>query len=345
MSEAPPFWFQKPGVAAWALWPLSAVYARVAAHRMSAEPKYVSSVPVLCIGNFIAGGAGKTPTAIAIAKMARDMNLRPGFLSRGYGGNVHQPTLVDIKSHNARDVGDEPLILGLYAATVVSPDRVAGAKLLEQQDVDIIIMDDGFQNPALHKDYSLMVVDAGRGIGNGYCLPAGPMRAGLRTQLAAASAVLLIGKSEAGTQIVRTGAKMAKPILSAEIEVRRRDDWENMPVLAYAGIADPTKFYKSLESTGAEIVAKKNFHDHHPYSNEECADLLSLATKNGLTLVTTEKDSVRLVRSGDLQQKLRAASKVLHVDLAFENPKMVELILKDTIRFAEENRLKRKRSA
>ena len=340
MSEAPPFWFQKPGFAAWALSPLGFIYGRIAAGRMQSKPGHVSNVPVLCVGNLIAGGAGKTPTAIAIAKIARQSGFRPGFLSRGYGGNVHSPTLVDIKTHNCRDVGDEPLILGLYGETVVSPDRPAGAQLLEEQGVDLIIMDDGFQNPSLHKDYTLAVVDAGRGIGNGFCIPAGPMRAELKTQLAMASGLLLIGNSDAGTKIVRMSAKMAKPIITADIAVRKPEQWQGENVLAFAGIADPTKFYKSLETAGANIVATREFHDHHPYSDGECQELMAEAQAKGLTLVTTEKDAVRLVRTGGRQQELRKVCKVMHIDLSFENPKMVETMLRDTVRRAEEIRLK-----
>ena len=343
MSEAPPFWFQKPGLAAWALSPFSLIYGEIATRRMLARHRSVSKVPVLCIGNFIAGGAGKTPTAIAIAKIAREMGLRPGFLSRGYGGSVNKPTLVDIQTHNARDVGDEPMILGLYGTTVVSPDRPAGAALLEEQEVDFILMDDGFQNPSLHKDYSLAVVDARRGVGNGFCIPAGPMRARVRPQLAAASAILLIGQSQAGTDIVRKAAKMAKPILTAEIKVRRKQEWEGARVLAFSGIADPAKFHVSLRGCGAEIVAHSNFHDHHPFSAEECDDLIARAKSQNLQLVTTEKDAVRLIRMGDAQQKLRAMSKVLHIDLAFENPKMVEVIIRDTLKHAADFRLALKR--
>ncbi|MEE9315270.1 MAG: tetraacyldisaccharide 4'-kinase [Rhizobiaceae bacterium] len=342
MSEAPPFWFQKPGIAAWALSPIGAIYGAITAKRMQKTDGVVTKTPVLCIGNFITGGAGKTPTAIAIAKIARELGLRPGFLSRGYGGSITKPTIVDIKAHNAKDVGDEPLILGLYAVTVISPNRPAGAALLEEQGIDIILMDDGFQNPSLHKDYSLAVVDASRGIGNGFCMPAGPMRAPLRPQLALASAILLIGKSEAGTRVVRKAAKMAKPILEAEIIARRADDWTGQRVLAYAGIADPSKFYASLEAVGAEVVERRNFHDHHPYSAEECHDLLTRAKSEKLTLVTTEKDSVRLIRMGEGQQELRTASKVLNVDLKFENPKMVEVIIRDTIKRAAEFRISKK---
>jgi len=290
-----------------------------------------SNAPVLCVGNLIAGGAGKTPTAIAIAKIARQMGLRPGFLSRGYGSSSNSPTLVDIKQHSAHDVGDEPLILALYANTVVSPDRPAGAAMLEAQDVDLIIMDDGFQNPSLHKDYSLIVVDAGRGIGNGFCIPAGPLRAGLQTQLAAATAVLLIGRSDAGTQVVRRCARIAKPVLSAGITVRKPTGWQDLDVLAYSGIADPSKFHASLTSVGANVVASRSFHDHHPFSAEECRELLAEAREKDLTLVTTEKDSVRLVRAGTVQQELRSASKTLFIDLGFENPKLVEMAIQTTV--------------
>ncbi|MEE9375314.1 MAG: tetraacyldisaccharide 4'-kinase [Rhizobiaceae bacterium] len=342
MSEAPPFWFQKPGLAAWALSPVGMLYGAVTARRMMQDSGVISTIPVLCIGNFITGGAGKTPTAIAIAKIARDLGLRPGFLSRGYGGSITKPTVVDIKTHNAKDVGDEPLILGLYGITVVSADRPAGASILAEQGIDIIIMDDGFQNPSLHKDYSLAVVDATRGIGNGFCMPAGPLRAPLKPQLAQANAILLIGKSKAGTNVVRRAAKMAKPILEAQIVARHQKQWQEERVLAYAGIADPNKFYRSLESVGAVVVETRNFHDHHPFSTEECQELLAQANSQDLTLVTTEKDSVRLIRSGDIQQELRAASKVLTVDLHFENKKMVEVIIRDTLKRAAEYRLSKK---
>lgn len=339
MSEAPPFWFQKPGLAAWLLSPFSGLYGQIATRRMQAGHSYVSSLPVFCVGNFIAGGAGKTPTAIALAKIARKMDLKPGFLSRGYGGGVNKPTLVDIRSHNAQDVGDEPLILAQYAPTVVSADRPAGARMLEEQNVDLIFMDDGFQNASLHKDYSLLVVDAGRGLGNGYCIPAGPMRAPLRPQLALASGLLLIGQSQAGTEVVRKAAKMAKPVLLAEIAVRKPQTWQGKKVLAYCGIASPRKFHKSLEECGAEIVETRNFHDHHPYTHDECKELLDLAVEKGLTLVTTEKDHMRLSRMGESQKALQSVSLVLQIDLKFENPKMVEVALRDTIKRAADFRL------
>lgn len=340
MSEAPPFWFRRPGLFAWGLAPFSSVYGRIAARRMAAAPKAISRLPVLCIGNLVVGGAGKTPTAIALARIARDLGIRPGFLSRGYGGSLREATRVDEKGHNARDVGDEPLILARYGVTIVAADRAAGAALLQSEGVDLIIMDDGFQNPQLHKDYSLVVVDAVRGIGNGYCMPAGPVRASLSTQLAHASAILLIGKSKAGTSLVRKAAKAAKPVLTGTMEVRRRAGWNGMQALAYAGIAVPEKFYDSLEALGVEVLERQSFHDHHPFSPEECQDLIARADRQGLALVTTEKDAARLARMGQFQEALRAKSRILLIDMEFENRKMGEMIVRETVRRAETFRLR-----
>jgi len=340
VSEAPPFWFQRPGLLAWALSPFGFIYGRIAARRMMAASRVVPQIPVLCIGNFIVGGAGKTPTVIAVAELAKSMGMKPGFLSRGYGGAVHEATLVHPQEHNAHDVGDEPLMLCHKGPTVVSPDRVAGADLLARQDIDIVIMDDGFQNPSLHKDCSLVVVDIRRGLGNGYAMPAGPLRAELKVQMAAVSALLLIGESGTVPEVVRKAARMAKPILTADLKVKKPDVWRGIKVLAYAGIADPQKFYASLRQAGADIVGSSSFHDHHPYSNDECEDLLKRARSEGLTLVTTEKDAARLAGTGPHQEELLATSQVFKVELEFENPKMVEMLLRDTVRRAREYRIR-----
>ncbi len=340
MSEAPPFWFQKPGFAAYALSPVAKIYGHIAGKRMKVTPSYTAAVPVLCIGNFVTGGAGKTPTAIAIAKAVRNMNMRPGFLSRGYGGSISSPTVVDPSTHNSKDVGDEPLILCDYATTVVSPDRVAGAKLLEQQNVDFIIMDDGFQNASLLKDYSLAVVDSRRGIGNGFCIPAGPIRANMRTQLSAAHAVLVIGKLEAGLTVIREAAKMAKPVLSAEIKGIQSEALQGVHVLAYSGIADPEKFHTSLEDAGAIVTAFRNFHDHHPYTAQECRELLEQARDEKLVPVTTSKDAARLRGMGREQDSLRSVSKVLNIEIEFENPNMIAMMVKSAIKNAETRRVR-----
>ncbi|MFD0916128.1 tetraacyldisaccharide 4'-kinase [Pseudahrensia aquimaris] len=331
MSEAPPFWFTKAGVPAWALSPLGFIYGRVAAKRMTQKASNMADVPVVCVGNFITGGAGKTPTALALGRIVKDMGLKHGFLSRGYGGSVNTPTLVDTEKNNAKDVGDEPLLLAQQAPTVVAADRPAGAALLVEQRVDIIIMDDGFQNPSLHKDFSLAVVDARRGIGNGFCIPAGPVRANLGIQLLASDAVLLIGKAPGAAQVIRKAARAAKPILEAQISIDNPQDFEGRRVLAFSGLADNKKFHISLEQAGAEIVEVRNFHDHHPFSTEECRELLSYASAEKLVLVTTEKDHIRLRRMGGAQELLHTQSHPLRIHLTFDNPRTVEGLLEKMI--------------
>lgn len=331
MSEAPPFWFNKPGIAAWLLAPFGFIYGKIAGRRMSVPASAIPPVPVLCVGNFVVGGAGKTPTVIAITKIAKGMGLTPGILSRGYGGSVNVPTLVDTQRHNAHDVGDEPLLLADHALTVVSSDRPAGAQMLSEAGVDFIIMDDGFQNPRLHKDFSLVVVDARRGTGNGFVIPAGPIRASLKTQLVKASAVLLIGRAPGSAQIIRQSARAAKPILQGEVVVENGETFKDRRVMAFSGLADNAKFHISLEKSGAHIVEKRNFHDHHPFTTEECRDLLAHASAEKLILVTTEKDHIRLRKMGGAQELLHSQSHPLRIHLEFENDRMIEGILEKMI--------------
>ncbi len=341
-SEAPPFWFQNPGVLAWALAPLGFVYGQVAGRRMAMNPSYVSTLPVLCVGNFITGGAGKTPTTLALAKVVKSMGLAAGFLSRGYGGSSTEALFVDSTRHDAGLVGDEPLLLAESGPTVVSADRPAGARLLETQKVDVIIMDDGFQNPSLHKDFSIAVVDAYRGMGNGFCIPAGPLRADLKSQITAASAILLVGKSDFPSPLVRHAARMARPVLQATVETKDRARWEGRKVLAFAGIADPYKFYRSLSEAGAEVVSEVNFHDHHPFTAEECQELLTRAKDEKLILATTSKDHARLRGMGQSQDELARQVDVLDVELEFENPNRVTLMLEQA--FEEAKQFRRERS-
>ena len=341
MSEAPPFWFAKPGIAGWLLSPVGALFGAVSAQRMRRAPTYVSTLPTICVGNFVVGGAGKTPTVLALIKISKSMGLKPGVLSRGYGGSVQEAVVVDPQTHNAHDVGDEPLIAAKLAPTIVSSDRPSGAALLEQQRVDLIIMDDGFQNPSLHKDYSIAVTDSVRGLGNGFVMPAGPLRASLGAQIAKASAILLVGEGKNAASLVRRAAKMAKPILQSGVRVKKPRSWSKRRVCAFAGIADPKKFYASLEACGAEIVGTRNFHDHHPFSAEECRDLQQWAKDHDATLVTTQKDHIRLLRMGEAQDALAQAVEVLEIELVFENPKRIQMIIHDVMERAREARVGR----
>ena len=313
----------------------------VSGRRMETAPSASVSVPVLCVGNFIAGGAGKTPTAIAICRAAAKHGLKPGFLSRGFGGSLAGPALVDLAHHHAAEVGDEPLLLAEEAPTVISADRPAGAARLVAEGCDFIILDDGFQNPHLAKDYNLVVVDAGRGIGNGMTIPSGPLRAPLTRQMALADSVVVIGDAPGGDRVIRETARRGKPSFLASLKPMQKAKWRKMRCLAFAGIGDPEKFFASLAECGADLVLTRAFPDHHVYSDEEIEELLEEAREQDLALVTTTKDMARLRGAGSMKEKLAEESQVFGVELEFEDQRTLSLILDATLARAEERALKK----
>lgn len=285
---------------------------------MENAPRKQVTAPVLCVGNFTVGGAGKTPTALALAAAAKRAGLVPGFLSRGYRGSLRTTTVVDKARHNARDVGDEPLLLAQKAVTVITPDRYRGAERLLEQGVDFIIMDDGFQSAALHFDFALLVVDANRGIGNGHIIPGGPMRAPLLDQIRNASALLVIGEGAAADNVIRSAGRAAKPVYAARLKTLKPRSFKNRRFLAFAAIGNPGKFFDSLRSTGAEIAIERSFADHHQFTEEEAAGVLADAAKNELEIVTTSKDMARLRHAHGKLAELASATRVLEVQLVFE---------------------------
>jgi len=289
----PAFWRRPGALAGCLLAPLGAIYGSIAVWRM-ARPGALVGIPVLCIGNLTAGGAGKTPTAIAVAQLLQQAGNRPFVLSRGYGGRLAGPVRVDQQAHGAGDVGDEPLLLAQAASTVVARDRVAGAQAARAAGADVIVMDDGFQNPSLRKDVSLIVVDGRSGIGNGHVFPAGPLRAPLAAQLARASALLVIGNPAGAAAVLADAASL--PVFHGWLEPDAQSVAALRPhkVLAFAGIGDPEKFFRTLEDAGIDVRVRRPFADHHRYSAAEASDLIARAARDGLTLVTTEKDLARL---------------------------------------------------
>ena len=261
---------------------------------MAGVAPYRSRLPVICIGNFTAGGGGKTPTAIAVAKVLKEAGERPSFLTRGYGGKTQGPVLA-AKGQSAAEVGDETLLLAAHAPTVVSADRAAGAKLIEGTDATVIVMDDGFQNPQLAKDFSLIVVDAATGLGNGLVMPAGPLRAPLDKQMPRADALLLIGEGGKTAPLAKSFEAANKPVLKARMAPRGDARWLGiLPVIGFAGIANPKKFYATLSQSGARLTGTRSFPDHHPYTERQAERLLRWAREWNAMLVTTEKDWVRL---------------------------------------------------
>jgi tetraacyldisaccharide 4'-kinase len=273
-------------------------------------------VPVICVGNLTLGGAGKTPTAIAVAKLLLSEGARPIFLSRGYGGALAGPVRVT-PQHRAADVGDEPLLLARTAPTIVARDRVQGAELAAAEGASVIVMDDGFQNPSLAKDCSLIVLDGERAIGNGRVFPAGPLRAPLDVQLARASALLVVGEMSAQVQDVIVGAERPRlPVLQGRLapDPAVLTALTGKNVLAFAGIAHPEKFFATLAAAGIATPVKRAFADHHPFTESDARELLQLAKRENLLLLTTEKDLARM--QGDAAcAELAAATTSLPVRL------------------------------
>ncbi|BCP52515.1 tetraacyldisaccharide 4'-kinase [Kaistia sp. 32K] len=335
MISAPRFWsLQRLSVPSLLLAPVAALYGHVAGRRMRRAPKSTAPVPVICVGNYVVGGAGKTPTALTLARIARAQGLKPGFLTRGYGGRARTPLLVDLAMHGAAEVGDEALLLAVAGPVVVSPDRPAGLPLLADAGVDLIIMDDGFQNPSLRKDLSLIVVDGTAGIGNGRVFPAGPLRAPLRAQIVRTDAMIVVGEGKPGDRMVRRVSRAGRAVLRAKLEPAALRVWGPRPYLAFAGIGRPEKFFNTLDRAGVPLSDVKGFPDHHVYTAEDARKLLARADAEGLDLVTTSKDHARLARAtGDLA-RLRERTRVFDVEMKFENEAQVAGLIADIVRRA-----------
>ncbi len=323
----PSFWWGEAAIAARLLAPAAAIYGAVAAARL-ARPGRRAGAPVVCIGNLTIGGAGKTPTALAIARMLRTAGERPAFLTRGYGGRKAGPLEVDPKRSRATDVGDEPLLLARAAPTFVARERVQGARLAVSADATVIVMDDGFQNPTLAKDFAVLAVDARRGIGNGRVIPAGPLRAPLDAQLRQADALVVIGSGGAAAAVVATAGALALPVFAGRLEPDAAvvAALGESRVLAFAGIGDPGKFFATLADVGVSVAAKRSFADHHRYTHAEARRLCEEADREGLVLVTTEKDLARL--SGDDEvAELAARANALPVRLVLADHDGFERLL------------------
>ncbi|KAF0230306.1 MAG: tetraacyldisaccharide [Beijerinckiaceae bacterium] len=312
--KMPAFW-QRDGsrLAAWLLHPFGIVYGWLTLRRLK-QPGWRAPVPVISIGNFTAGGAGKTPTAIAVAQALTARGERPAFITRGYGGRERGPLLVDPSRHSAGDVGDEPLLLARYAPVIVARDRAAGARLATTGGASCLVLDDALQNPALIKDFSLAVIDGGFGFGNGDCVPAGPLRAPVGAMKPYVDAVLIIGDDEIGCESACHGLW---PVFSAAMvpDPSIAKALAGQQVVAFCGIGRPEKFRETLEASGVTVSAFHAFGDHHVFTDAEAERLLAAGT--GARLVTTEKDHVRL-RGTPTLERLAQAAQVVPVMITLE---------------------------
>lgn len=296
----PRFWNNppdRPGWQALILSPLGAIFAWVTRRRVARPPEYAAAVPVICVGNINVGGTGKTPTVMALIERLSPRQVH--VVTRGYGGSEGGPLRVDERRHSARQVGDEALLLSAFAPVWVAGDRAAGVRAAEAAGAEIIVLDDGFQNPSVAKDISIVVVDAARGFGNGRVLPAGPLREPIAEGLTRADLLLTLGDGTAQDGFAdRWPTTRGIPRATARLDpLRTGMDWNGLRVLAFAGIGHPEKFFRTLREEGAEILRAEALSDHQPLSDALMKRLEIEAAALSAQLVTTEKDAVRLPHS------------------------------------------------
>ena len=318
--RTPDFWGSREHIMGRMLAPAGALYGAAAGLRGALTRAQEVGIPVICVGNLVAGGAGKTPVAMSLAGLAREFGKTAHRLSRGYGGRLAGPVRVDAASHTAADVGDEPLLLAGAAPTWVSQDRVAGARAAEAAGADAVVMDDGYQNPALAKNLSLVVVDAQYGFGNRRVMPAGPLRESVARGLRRAQAVVVLGEGDVdglGDRIVLRACIIPDAAAIASLK--------DEPVYAFAGLGRPQKFFDTLAGAGCHLAERRPFPDHFAYSDTVIGELLSAADSIGARPVTTEKDFVRI------PERFRDRITALPVSIEWDDPATLRKLLAETL--------------
>ena len=295
MLKAPKFWYNKHDTLfSILLYPISLIFSLITKINTLAHKDMSQGIPVICIGNLVVGGAGKTPVALKVGKILKLSGYNPHFLTRGYAGKIKNNIKVD-NNHTAEEVGDESLILSTVAPTWIGPNRIKSSALAKKNNADCVIMDDGFQNPTIKKDFSIIVIDGKQGFGNKRVLPSGPLRESIQRGLRRADAIVVVGKDKFA---IKTLLPISIPIFNAEFNVSKNNEiFKGKDITAFAGIAYPLKFFETLEQQGAKIKKTITFPDHYIYKENDLLKLVETANNNKSILVTTSKDFVRIPKN------------------------------------------------
>ena len=326
--RAPEFWHEPPGLAAGLLAPAGAAWDIAARLRRAVVRPYCAPIPVLCVGNLVAGGSGKTPVVLSLVDLVERRAIAVHVVTRGYGGRLAGPVRVDPSRHDATAVGDEALLIAARTSCWVARSRAAGIAAAIHAGAAAIVLDDGFQNPNVVKDLSLVVVDAEYGFGNGRVMPAGPLREPIAAGLARADAIVLLGDRPPPSELDASPC----PTLQATLEPVHGERFTGMRLVGFAGIGRPEKFFAMLRRLGARLVSTAPFPDHHPYRPDEIGRLRDIAARNDAGLVTTAKDWIRL------PPELRADIDVLDVEIRWRDPMKLEQVLRGFVQRAGDGR-------
>lgn len=315
MFKTPHFWSTRQWIS-YLLIPFSWLWTRMAKWNEGTIKSESVSIPVICVGNLVMGGAGKTPTVIALVELLKKMGHVPHILSRGYGAYIRNTILVNPEKHNYLQVGDEPLLLAHAAPTWAGPDRVQSAKAAISQGATVLVMDDGLQNPSLKKDLSFIVVDSIQGVGNGMVFPAGPLREPIEAGAGRANAMIVIGNEEPSFEFINEQFAAKIKCLKEDSDKEKRSN-----IIAFSGIGYPEKFKRTLKENGYEFCQFIEFADHHPYTIHDMIKLVKLAEQHKATLLTTTKDWLRI------PTHYRNKVETLPISLNFDEPEKIKKFL------------------